>query len=273
MLGACETATWSARTQWLRVVDGFTARYGCPFMYATCRAHYGGLLVATGGGRRPSASSPPRSECPACRPVPHTMATALADLRLLQGRIEEAEALLDGPDDLVRARVCSARGETEAAAALLERCLGDASGPARTATVLALLVDALIGLDRPDAAAASAQHLAALGAADPSGRAAALGAVAAGRVAAARGDLATAADQFHAAVPVLDRLGLAVDAAQARLATARVLAPGRRWPSSRHGPRGRRSTASGPRCTPTPRRSCCGRSATAPGRSPASPAR
>ena len=230
MLGACETAGDLERaTQWLRVVDGFTARYGCPFMYATCRAHYGGLLVAT--GRWAQAE---RELAAAIRmsgragPVPHTMAiTALADLRLLQGRIEEAEALLDGcPDDLVRARVCLARGETEAAAALLERCLGDASGPARTATVLALLVDALIGLDRPDAAAASAQHLAALGAADPSGRAAALGAVAAGRVAAARGDPATAADQFHAAVPVLDRLGLAVDAAQARLVTARVLAPG-----------------------------------------------
>ena len=48
--------------------------------------------------------------------------------------------------------------------------------------------------------------------------------MAAGRVAAARGDTATAADHFRAAVPVLDRLGLAFDAAQARLATARVCA-------------------------------------------------
>ena len=49
--------------------------------------------------------------------------------------------------------------------------------------------------------------------------------MAAGHVAAARGDPATAADHFRAAVPVLDRLGLAFDAAQARLATARVLTP------------------------------------------------
>jgi DNA-binding CsgD family transcriptional regulator len=160
-------------------------------------------------------------------PVPHAMAIAvLADLRLLQGRIEEAEALLDGcADDLVRARLCLARGETEAAVALLERCLGDDAGPARTATVLALLVEALIGLDRPDAAAAPSQRLAALGATEPLGRAAALAKVAAGRVAAARGDPTTAADHFHVAVPVLDRLGLAFDAAQARLAMARVLAP------------------------------------------------
>jgi DNA-binding CsgD family transcriptional regulator len=230
MLGACETAGDLERaTQWLRVVDDFTARYGCPFMYATCRAHYGGLLVAT--GRWAQAE---RELAAAIRmsgragPVPHAMATTvLADLRLLQGRFEEAEVLLDDcADDLVRARVCLARGEVEAAAALLERCLRQETGPARMATVLALLVEALIGLDRPDAAAASAERLEALGAAEPWGRAAALAAVAAGRVAAARGEPAAAADHFHAAVPVLDRLGLAFDAAQARLATARALGPG-----------------------------------------------
>ncbi len=229
MLAACETAGDLERaTQWLRVVDDFTARYGCPFMYATCRAHYGGLLVAT--GRWAQAE---RELAAAIRmggragPMPHAMAlTALADLRLLQGRLEEAEALLDGcADDLIRARVCLARGEMQAAAALLEHCLGDA-GPARTATALALLVEALIGLDRPDAAAASVERLQALGATEPLGRAAALAAVAAGRVAAARGDPPTAADHFRAAVPILDRLGLAFDAAQARLTTARLVVPG-----------------------------------------------
>ena len=228
MLGACETAGDLERaTQWLRVVDDFTARYGCPFMYATCRAHYGGLLVATGRWEQAE-----RELAAAVRmsgragPVPHAMAiTVLADLRLLQGRVEEAEALLDGcADDLVRARVCLARAETEAAVALLERCLGDDAGPARTATVLALLVEALIRLQRPDAAAAAADRLRAFGGAEPGGRPAALAAVAAGRVAAARGDTAAATDHFCAAVPVLDRLGLAFDAALARLATARVLA-------------------------------------------------
>jgi DNA-binding NarL/FixJ family response regulator len=229
MLGACQTAGDLKRaTQWLRVVDAFTARYGCPFMYATCRAHYGGLLVATGRWEHAE-----RELAAAIRmsgragPVPHAMAiTVLADLRLLQGRIEEAEALLANcTDDLVRARVCLARGETEAAAALLERCLGDDADPARAATGLALLVQAQIGLDRPGAACASADRLKALGAAEPCGRAAALAAVAAGRVAAAHGDHAMAADHFRAAVPVLDRLELAFDAAQARLATAQVLTP------------------------------------------------
>ena len=81
MLGACETAGDLERaTQWLRVVDDFTARYGCPFMYATCRAHYGGLLVATGRWEQAE-----RELAAAIRmsgragPVPHAMAiTVLA---------------------------------------------------------------------------------------------------------------------------------------------------------------------------------------------------
>ena len=48
--------------------------------------------------------------------------------------------------------------------------------------------------------------------------------MAAGSLAADRCDPATAAGHYRAAVPVLDRLELAFDAAQARLATARVFA-------------------------------------------------
>ena len=98
--------------------------------------------------------------------------------------------------------------------------------------------------------------------------------MAAGHVAAARGDPATAADHFRAAVPVLDRLGLAFDAAQARLATARVIASG-----SPHVAvvEARAALAAfdriGASAYATPRRSCCARSATAGGRSLAPPAR
>lgn len=234
MLGACETAGDLQRArQWLRVVDEFTDRYGCPFMYATCRAHYGGLLVATGRwdqAERELAAAMRMSG--RAGPVPHAMTLAvLADLRLRQGRIEEAEALLEGcldghADDLVAARVRLARGETEPAVALLEGCLGDGVGPARTAAVLALLVEARLAQARPAEAAAAVDRLAALAAAEPCGQVAALAAVATGRVAAAAGDAVTAAGRFRAAVPILDRLGLEFDAAQARLATARVLAAG-----------------------------------------------
>ncbi|HEY7814472.1 MAG TPA: hypothetical protein VIC62_14615 [Nakamurella sp.] len=67
MLGACEAAADLVRTwQWLQVIDEFADRYGCPFMYATCRTHYGSLPLAKGrAGTTPSASWPRPS---ACRP-------------------------------------------------------------------------------------------------------------------------------------------------------------------------------------------------------------
>ena len=108
-----------------------------------------------------------------------------------------------------------------------------------------------------------------LRATEPVGREAALTAVAVVRAAAARGDLATAAENFRAAAPVRDRVGLAFDAAQARLATAQVLValellgggtgpdnrpdcPGRR--SRPHLPRACRRAAAAGRVGPA----CCG---------------
>ena len=35
-------------TQWCRVAEEFMSSYGCPFLYARCRTHYGGVLVAKG---------------------------------------------------------------------------------------------------------------------------------------------------------------------------------------------------------------------------------
>ncbi|MGE3286327.1 MAG: LuxR C-terminal-related transcriptional regulator [Pseudonocardia sp.] len=229
MLGACETAGDLERaTQWLRVVDDYSQRYGCPFLHTTCRTHFGGLLVATGRWEQADRELDTAIRMSArTGPVPRAMArTALAELRLLQGRIDEADALLcDGGDDVVRARLCLARGEGDAAVELLAG-IDACAGPARAACALALLVEALLELGRLDEAAAAAGRLGVLGAAEPAGRAAAFAAVAAGRVAAARGDVAGAVDQLRAALPVLDRLDLVFEAARTRLALSHALAPG-----------------------------------------------
>ena len=73
MLNACEVATDLERAaQWCQVADGFIEQYGCPFLYAECRTLYGGVLVASGGGRTPIGSSRPRSTSRPERAPPST---------------------------------------------------------------------------------------------------------------------------------------------------------------------------------------------------------
>jgi ATP/maltotriose-dependent transcriptional regulator MalT len=226
MLGACETAGDLGRaTQWLRVIDEFTDRYGCPFMYATCRTHYGGLLFAK--GRWDEAE---RELAVAIRmsgragPVPHAMAVArLAELRLGQGRVEEAEVLVaDSDDDLVRACLLLSRDEPTAAIERLERCLEGNRGATGTATVLLRLVEAQLASGRVDDAAGSADRLATLAAAPAPDFVVAVAHTGAGHVAVARGETAEAAVRYDAAVRLLTELELPLAAAQVRLALARA---------------------------------------------------
>lgn len=226
MLEACETTGDLRRaTEWLRVVDDFTARYGCPFLYATCRTHYGGLLVET--GRWTDAE---RELAAAIRvaggagPVPHALALArLARLRLGQGRLEEAETLARDCDDaLLAADLLLARGQPEAAVVRLQACLAAGVSEATESAVLARLIEAVLTLEVPDAAAAALERLTALGAASAAGVAAVRASTAAGHVAAARGAWDQAAACFTTALGLLRRLDLPFEAGCVQLTRARV---------------------------------------------------
>jgi len=49
MLSACSlVADHKRAAQWCAAADGFAVKYGCPFLHARCRAHYGRVLVGTG---------------------------------------------------------------------------------------------------------------------------------------------------------------------------------------------------------------------------------
>jgi DNA-binding CsgD family transcriptional regulator/tetratricopeptide (TPR) repeat protein len=231
MLVACELAADLRRaTEWCRVADRFIADYGCPFLYARCRVLYGAVLLTTG---RWAAAEDELTQAirmadgagPAILAEAHAR---LAELRLRQGRLEEAEALLRGHDELVvalrpAAAARLARGQTAVAVGLLERRLRHpAKCQTEDAATLALLVEALLAHGDPDAAAAAAARLDALPAATRGGHAGALATFAAARVAAARGSreapdaLAAAADRFAA-------LGLPHEAARVRLTLARAV--------------------------------------------------
>lgn len=226
MLDACETMGDLRRAaDWLRVVDDFSVRYGCPFLYATCRTHYGSLLVSK--GRWTDAE---RELAAAVRmaggagPVPHALALArLADLRLRQGRLEEAEALAGGCDDaLLAADLLVARGEPAAAVARLQACLAAGVPGATESAVLARMIEAVIALGSPDAAEAALERLAELGAADPAGPSAPRASIAAGQVAAARGMGDQAAACFSSALRLLRELDLPFELGRVQLMRARV---------------------------------------------------
>ena len=226
MLGACETAGDLGRaTQWLRVIEEFTERFGCPFMYATCRAHYGGLLLAKGRWAHAEQELLAAIRMSGrAGPVPHAMAVArLAELRLGQGRAEEAETLVaDIDDDVIRARLLVSRDRPAAGAELLERHLARDRGVTGTATVLLHLTEAQLAAGRVDEAIASADRLATVAATPATDYVAALAHVAAGHVALARGDPGGAVARYEAAVGLLVRLELPLAAARVRLALARA---------------------------------------------------
>ena len=228
MLEACEAVGDIRRAgEWLRVVDAFSARYGCPFLYATCRVHYGGLLVAR--GRWADAEQELAAAIRTARgagPVPHALALSrLATLRLRQGRLEEAAVLAtDGDDPVLAAQLLLARGECAGAVARLQACLDPGVSEATDSAVLSALVEAQLALAGPDAAAPALERLTRLGACDPACLTAARASTAAGHVAAARGAWDQAAGCFSTALRLLRQLELPFEVGCVQLELARVRA-------------------------------------------------
>jgi DNA-binding CsgD family transcriptional regulator/predicted negative regulator of RcsB-dependent stress response len=164
-------------------------------------------------------------------PGPRAEAAArLAELRVRQGRFEEAEALLaqfDGAAGvpLPAAAVSLARGEAGTAAAILERHRAELGHRhIELATTLGLLVDAYLAIGNLDSATAAADQLTHV--ADQSGRphAVALAALARAHVSTADGRSAEAAAELETALRAFTELDRPLDAACARLDLAHALA-------------------------------------------------
>ncbi|MGZ4620285.1 MAG: LuxR C-terminal-related transcriptional regulator, partial [Frankiaceae bacterium] len=200
LFSACEYACDVARAdQWIHVGEALAARRNLPAVAAFCRTHYGGVLTAA--GRWPEADA---ALTEAVRLwglgqrswLRQGALVRLADLRVRQGRVEEAARLLDGidPDAAVEAArplaaVHLARGEIQRATDVLERALLqlDVTGT-QAAPVLALLVDVHLAADRIEAAAVVTGQLSACAARHRSEHLKAVAALARGRVCLAAGD-------------------------------------------------------------------------------------
>ena len=230
LLSACEhTADVRRAEQWMALVDRFVVWR--QFVRPTCLSHYGGILIALGRWAEAerellAAIGVFESGYRASRVSP---LVRLADLRLRQGRLEEAERLLQGYEWHPAARrsqaaIALARGDPALAEDLARVCLeGDDPSDPACAPVLQLLVDIRLARDDLGEARETLDRLAELATSSGQDRVGAYAELAAGRVLAAEAD-ERAAGHLKAAVERFSALNLPLETARAQLALAAAVA-------------------------------------------------
>jgi DNA-binding CsgD family transcriptional regulator len=230
---ACERADDGERPkQWSQVFETFARKYDHVALLAFCRTCCADVYQANGridaaeeellAALRELDEAGQRARCvhPAAR---------LAEIRVLQGRFEEAEHFLAGHEDepeAVQAAVALrlARREPQAAAALLERRLGELGrSNLLAAQVLGQLVEARVAEGELEAARTAASELSEIARTSGRDRVEALAALALGRVALACAD-PVAPELLRRALNLFAGLPQPLDAARARLELARALA-------------------------------------------------
>jgi DNA-binding NarL/FixJ family response regulator len=233
LLLACERAGDAERPrQWAQVFETFARRYDHVALLAFCRSCCADVHQASGrvdAAERELVDALRELEAAGQRARCVHPAARLAEIRILQGRLEEADAYLAGLGDepeAVQAAVDLrlARGEPAAASALLEQQL-DRLGRVNllAAPLLARLVAASIAAGDLERARTAADDLAGIARTSGRDRAEALAALAAGRVAAAAGD-ADAVELLQRALNRFAALPQPLEAARVRLELARVRA-------------------------------------------------
>ena len=228
-IAACELAAdWQRIEQWGQAVEGWINSHDHVAVLGFCYACCAEMFIASGQwemadgmlaeGLRAMEEANLRARCvhPAAK---------LAELRVTQGRLEEAEQLLAGFEELPEsthalASLYRSRGETAMAAAVLHRrlnAIGDENVLA--APFLALLVDVQLTQGDADGADATAERLNGAAARSSLPRLEAMARFARGRVAAFRGD-PDAAQILGSSISAFAAQGLPLDAARARFEMA-----------------------------------------------------
>ncbi|HEX5503329.1 MAG TPA: response regulator transcription factor [Thermomicrobiales bacterium] len=251
MISSCSQAAEIERAaQWTRAADEFTRRYGSLHLYTLCRTYYGSLLFSMGrwAEAEEELTAALRMGKAAERALYGQALAGLAELRLAQGRIDEAARLLAGFEDHVATAgvlgaLHLARREPVVAAAILRRRLREIDeqdrrrvGPYRagaapgleSAILLERLVAAELQQGAVDQATANAQRLAELGARLRCELIAVRGARSLGRALVATGDRAAAIPHLERALAAFARLAMPCEAGRTHLLLAQALAAGER---------------------------------------------
>ncbi|MDQ3661943.1 MAG: LuxR C-terminal-related transcriptional regulator [Actinomycetota bacterium] len=223
MIGSCTScAEFERAVQWIRAADRFTRRYGCPFLYLYCRVHYGQILIATGDWTEAEAqlTSALKESQGSQEPLHALASAALAELRFAQGRLREAEDLIDpfgghGPAAAVAASLYLARGKPSLAASTARRAL-DGADPLGRALLAELLGNAEIALGEHASADARGRELSEQGAAVDCELIRARGE----RL---RGCSIRAREGFDAALSIFARIGMPYEVARTQLMLAETI--------------------------------------------------
>jgi ATP/maltotriose-dependent transcriptional regulator MalT len=223
MIGSCaRCAEFERAVEWIRAADRFTRRYGCPFLFVYCRTLYAGVLIATGDWVQAEEELEiALKESEGSQAPVHIGALAtFAELRLIQGRLEESERLVEGIEDQapgVVAAIHLARGRPDVAAAAARRAFDNASADQLDRAVLGeLLGEAEIAQGDAASAAARGRDLIQMGSALDCRTIRARGERLVGRAEGSRKHLDAAISEFT-------RLGMPYEAARAHLILAQVI--------------------------------------------------
>jgi DNA-binding CsgD family transcriptional regulator len=238
VLISCRSITASTRSgdarramEWVRAADAFHAEHASTHLYTTCRLEYGSLLFATGDWPRAEQELERARQAQHVEPTIYAAATGmLAEVRVAQGRLDDATRLVVGLDDFETAIPAIAtvrlrRGDPAAAAALLRRRLRAIEQDTLQGSRLQeLLNEAEVASRRPEAALAIGERLLQVG--ETGGHPALLARAhrALGRAELALAGGPRAVELLELAVAGFGQLGLPYDAALSRALLARAAA-------------------------------------------------
>jgi LuxR family maltose regulon positive regulatory protein len=234
LLNACERVRdYERAAEWCRKVEDFSRTMRTNFVTLACRAHYGAVL--TWHGRWPEAEQSLLEATERLAPERPSWSglaiVRLADLRRRQGRLDEAEDLVEQrPGNplapVVMAELALDRGNASAAIEVLEPVLRRIPVENRTlrAAPVEAMVRARVATGDAGAAASDLLELRSIAVAVGTRPLQASLSLSEGLVAAAAGDRETARERLEDAVELYAASGASFDLARARLELARILA-------------------------------------------------
>jgi DNA-binding CsgD family transcriptional regulator len=234
MMYACErTHDVQRAEQWLGAASDVMRRKNLMTVAGYCRAHYAGVLISAGRWRDAEIEMNRALDLlPPGTPVRASALCRLADLRVRQGKFEEAALLLDGlevHDDatLPLARLHADQGRPALAIEVLDRRLAAGALPDYIeVALLAAKVECHLELGELDDARRISEQVSEMAKNLRAPVVHALAAAARARVCSAT-DEGDARECWHQAISLYAGIKMAADVARCRLELARVLADSR----------------------------------------------